>query len=96
MDKLGDLIKVRLNKHSIGTSATSAEVVYFANQLLKGTLEFDEKDVNAHTFTDGILSVKVSSPTWSQEVWGNQKVILKDLQKRFGENAVKKILIKSV
>ncbi len=94
MEKLGDLIKIRLNKHSLGQSAASAEVVYFANQLLKNEINSDG-DVGAYQFIDGILTIKVKGSALSQEVWGSQKIILSGLQKRFGESTVKKIQIKN-
>jgi hypothetical protein len=96
MEKLGNLIKIRLNKHSIGQAAHSSEVVYFANQLLKSEIESESGDVSANKFIDGVLTVKVKGAALSQEVWGSQKSILAGLQKRFGENTVKKITIKSV
>ena len=96
MESLEDLIKTRLSHHNLSVSAKSAEVVYFANQLLANELESQEGNVKAFKFNGGILYVSVKNASLGQEVWGVQESVLQGLQKRFGEKVIKKIRIKSL
>lgn len=96
MEQLSDLVKRRLGNHNLNESAKSAEVLYAANQWLNNAFELNDSEVRAHVFSEGELSIRVKSSVWSQELWGVREDLLKELQNRFGESAVKKIRIKSV
>ena len=96
MDKLSDLIKGRLNKHNLNTSAESAEVLFFANKVLSGLMDVDRQDIQAFKLKNGVLFIGVKNSTLSQELWGKHEMLLDKLKKRFGETIVKKIQIKSL
>lgn len=96
MEKLSDLIKARLDRHNLDTSAKSAEVLYFANQILVDSLDSPDQPVKAYKFDKGILFISTKNASFGQELWGVQESVLKSLKKRFGENVVKKIRIKSL
>lgn len=96
MQKLSDLIKVRLNNHNLSTSAKSAEVIYFANQLLADFADPVKSGVKAYKFNGGTLFIGVKNSVWAQEVFGEQEKVLQKLKNRFGEKVIKKILIKSL
>jgi len=95
MDKLGDLIKGRLDKHNLSSSAKSAEVIYKANLLIADKFDTSKNNVKAYRLDGGILFIATESATLSQEVWGVQGSILADLSKSFGKNVIKKIRIKT-
>ncbi len=96
MDKLVDLIKVRLNHHSLSAPAKSAEVLFFANQLLKGELQPFNDRIQAYKLDKGTLYISSPNSVWSQELWGVQKTILTKIKSRFGDQSVKKVQIKSL
>ena len=95
MDKLSNLIKGRLNHHNLDESATSAEVIFIANQLLAELLPEIKNEIKAYKFTSGVLFITTKNSVLSQEVWGVQEAILKGLKKHF-EGMVKKIIIKNL
>jgi len=95
MHKLSDLIKVRLNAHNLDVSAKSAEVIHKANQHLADLFKNKGADTNAYRFDRKVLFIAAENSSWSQEVWGVQESILKNLEKQFGKGFVKKIRIKS-
>ena len=95
MRKLSDLIKGRLDRHHLTTSAQSAEVLFFANQLLGGSFDVENQKVKAYKLDGGSLFISVKGATLSQEVWGKQELILGKLRNRFGEKMVKTIRIKN-
>ena len=96
MHKLSDLIKGRLDAHSLGASAKSAEVIHKANQHLADLLKSKGADTKAYRFNGVTLFISAENSSWSQEVWGVQEAILQNLQKHFGKGVVKKIVIKSL
>lgn len=96
MDKLSDLIKGRLDRHNLSSSAKSAEVLYKANLLLSDLFRNQKNSVKAYRLEGGILFISTENAVWSQEVWGASENILKNLKMKFGEKTVKKILIKSL
>ena len=96
MHKLSDLIKGRLDAHSLSASAKSAEVIYKANQHLADLFKNKETDTKAYQLDGGVLFIAAENSSWSQEVWGVQESILKNLKKQFGKGFVKKIVIKSL
>lgn len=93
MEKLGDLIKMRLPKHHLGQSAQAAEVIFYANELLKEFLNSGEA-VKAYRLERGNLFVSTENSVWSQELWGVREKVLAKLKERFGEKAVLKIVVK--
>jgi|GEM_PF-1909802 len=96
MDKLSDLIKGSLNRHHLSTSAKSAEVLFFVNQLLDDAFNAEDQNVKAYKFDRETLFIGVRNATLSQEVWGKQEFLLEKLKNRFGQNTIKKIKIKSL
>ena len=96
MDKLSDLIKVRLESHNLGASAKSAEVLHKANILLSDLFGKKKIGLKAYRLDSGNLYIAAENPVWSQELWGVQKAILESLKKSFGESAVLHIKIKSL
>lgn len=96
MEKLEDIVKQRLNTHSLGSSAKSAEILHTTNKLLSDLLKDKEHAVKAYRFDGGILFIAAESASWSQEAWGAQESILNSLQKQFGKKVVKKIRIKNL
>lgn len=96
MEKLGDLIKQRLNKHNLETSAKSAEILHITNQILGDLLKAKKQYVKAYRFTGGILFIAAENASWGQEVWGVKESVLKNLQKQFGKKVITKIRIKNL
>ena len=95
MDKIGNLIKVRLNQHKLGESAQASNIIHKANVYLGKLLNCSTQDVKAYRLSNGILSVRVDNAVWGQEVWGVSSKLLKELQKEYGKNLIKKILTSS-
>lgn len=93
MEKLSDLIKGRLDRHNLSSSAKSAEVLYKANLLLSDLFKSQKGSVKAYRLEGGILFISTENAVWSQEVWGVSQNILNSLKKNFGEKVVKKIRI---
>lgn len=96
MDKLSDLIKVRLDRHNLSASAKSAEVIHKANILLSDAFGKQKIGLKAYRLDNGNLYIAAENPIWSQEMWGVQKSVLESLKKSFGESAVKKIITKNL
>lgn len=96
MDRLNELINKRLNNYNMNISARAAEVIFFSNQLLANHLPDIKPPACAYRFKDGIIFISVKHSTVGQEVWGLQEKLLYDLKKRFGEQNIKKICIKSL
>lgn len=96
MEKLVDLIKGRLTHHSLASPAQSAEVLFFANQLLKAELNPFNDRIQAYKLEKGVLYISSPNSVWSQELWGVQKTVLIKIKSRFGDQSVKKVQIKSL
>jgi len=94
MEKLSELIKGRLDRHNLSSSAKSAEVIFKANLLIADLFKGAENNVKAYRLEGGILYISAENAVWSQEVWGVSENILKSLKKSFGDTLIKKILIK--
>lgn len=93
MEKLADLIKMRLPKHHLGQAAQAAEVLFSANKLLKELLNSGEA-VKAYRLERGNLFVSTENSVWSQELWGVRVKVLTKLKERFGDKTVLKIVVK--
>ncbi|MBN2087153.1 hypothetical protein JW758_02295 [Candidatus Peregrinibacteria bacterium] len=91
MDKIGNIIGIRLNQHKLGESARASEVIYKANEYLCKTLKCEADDVRACQLKNGILWVRVGNATWGQEVWGVTSLLLKTLHNEYGSTLVKRI-----
>jgi hypothetical protein len=96
MDKLTDLIKQRLSKHHLKSSAQAAEVLFIANQFIVELIEAPAGKVKAYKYEASNLFVAAQDAVWRQELWGVQSILLDKLRKRFGEKALNKIVIKSL
>ena len=96
MKKLSDLIKVRLDKHNLSGAAASAEVLHNANLLLADLCPEIKNETKAYRFSRGILFIATENSALSQEVWGVQIQLIQGLNKDFGNNKVKKIVIKNL
>ncbi len=95
MDKIGNLIKVRLNQHKLGESSQASGILHKANACLGKWLNCSNQDVKAFKLQNGILWIRVDNAVWGQEVWGVSSKLLRELQKEYGKNLVKKILTSS-
>ena len=91
MDRIGNIIGIRLIQHKLGESARASEVIYKANEYLSKTLKCEAEDVRATSLKDGVLWIKVGSAVWGQETWGVTAPLLKKLHNEYGTNIVKKI-----
>jgi len=96
MEKISDIVKIRLGTHGLSASARAAEVLHASNQLLAERLKTEKPGAKAYRLENSILFVSAENPSWSQEVWGIQRSVLNALTKRFGKGVVKKIQIKSL
>jgi len=96
MEKLSDLIKARLERHNLGASAKSAEVLHKANILLSDVFGKQKIGLKAYRLDNGNLYIAAENSAWSQELWGVQKTILESLQKSFGESVVIHLKIKNL
>jgi hypothetical protein len=96
MQELSELIKKRLNQHKLGTSSQASEVIFKANQYLKGWLSSTPAEVNATVLKNGVLWVEVGHSSWGQEVWGISSLLLKRLQEEYGESMIHKICTKGL
>ena len=96
MDKLSDLIKCRMERHSLSDSARSAEILYKANILLAEIFGKQKLCAKAYRFSKGVLFVSTENSVWSQEIWGAREGLLDGMRKEFGAKAVLKIVIKNL
>lgn len=96
MDKISELIKVRIRQHQLGSSAFASEVVHHANQFIARRLKCESDEVRAIQLKSGILFVETASAAWGQELWSVHDELLRKLQIDFGEKAVQKIRTKSL
>ncbi len=94
MEKISDIVKIRLGRHGLSSSAQAAEVLHTANQILSERLKTKEPAAKAYRLENGVLFVAAENSSWCQEVWGVQKSILDKLIQRFGKGVVRKICIK--
>ncbi len=94
MDKLSELIKVRLDTHSLGESAKSAEVLFGANEFLKVQFGGEEVGVKAYRLERGALYIASENSVWSQEFLGRRAKLLKYLQEKYGKKRVQSVRIK--
>ncbi len=96
MDKLSNLIKGRLDKHNLSTSANAAEILNKANILIADQFGDLKSGIKAYRFSNGVVFIAVENSVLGQEVWGGQIAILNKLKKQFGKGKIKKIQIKSL
>ena len=62
MQELSELIKKRLNQHKLGTSSQASEVIFKANQYLRGWLSSTSVEVNATTLKNGLGLLGIAAP----------------------------------
>ncbi len=96
MDKLSDVIKKRLNHHSLEPAAKAAMVVDAANELLQSYWAEAKTEVRATKVEKGTLTIEVSHATWGSEVQMHSDKLLKALQSQYGDKMVQKIRIKTL
>lgn len=96
MDKIGDIIGKRLNQHHLGESARAAQVILRANEFLKKSLQCDDSEVRAFRLKEGILYIGTVGSAWSQEVFHQQKHLMKEIREEYGAKSILKIVIKGL
>lgn len=94
MDKLSELIKVRLGTHHLSAASQSSEILFAANKILASHFPATPEIAKAYRLEGGKLFVRAENPVMAQELWGVQAQLLKALQSSFGEKAVQKVVLK--
>lgn len=94
MEKLSDLMKMRLPHHHLGQAAKSAEVIFKANEWLNQQENLPSGTVKTYRFERGNLFVTAENSVLMQEMWALKEPLLKTLNRSFPEKPVKKIVIK--
>ena len=94
MQKLSDLMKMRLPAHQLGQAAKSAEVIFKANEWLDRQESLPSSTVKAYRFERGNLFVSAENSVLMQEMWALKEPLLENLNRSFAEKPVKKIVIK--
>lgn len=94
MQKLSDLMKMRLPHHNLGQAAKSAEVIFKANEWLAQQEDLPSDAIKAYRFERGNLFVSAENSVLMQEMWALKEPLLKNLNAFYNEKPVKKIIIK--
>lgn len=95
MEKLSDLIGKRLHQHKLGEVSKAASVLHSADALLYKKFQTDATQLKALHLKNGTLTIGTASSVWSQELWGYQETLLKQLNHMHGEKSVVKIRLQS-
>jgi len=96
MDKLKDLMARRLSAHKLSSEASASQVVSYADDFLKKTLNLTSSDIKVLYLKNAILWIGVSHPILGQEILGVLDPLLSDLQKKYGQKMIQKIRTKSL
>ncbi|MDD4351729.1 MAG: DUF721 domain-containing protein [Candidatus Gracilibacteria bacterium] len=89
--KLSEIVPQYFNKYNLSDTAKAAQVVDFVNQILK---EQFEKEAQALTLKDMVLTIGVSSNAVAQEIQMGKLALLDQLKERFEEERVKDLRFK--
>lgn len=93
MDKLNDLISKRLSQHKLGDSAKASLILHTANILISQKFKTDQAEIKALRLKEGVLTIGTVSSVWSQELWGYNEELMKEIQKEHGPKSIIKIMI---
>ncbi len=96
MDKLGQIVKKRLNQHKLGDSARASEILHLANLSLQKKLDCSDDEVRAFRLKDGALYVGTAGSVWSQEVFHQREELMDEIRQKHGQKAVSRIVIKGL
>ena len=88
MQSLKIAIDSMLKKFGIDNAVAQNEALNIWNEIVGKTVA---KNTQPERVEHGVIIVKVSSPTWRQELYFQKKEIIEKLNNKIGKNVIKDI-----